>query len=201
MRKITQIGIAIIPTEDYALFVRKTEIFLSKKYNTVRGLLQPPHITIKWPFETDDLKKFEDYCAELAREIDPFIVKIKGFGFFEPKVIFLKVVPNKKLLNLHLRILKDMKERFGINSNKFEGKDQQFHTTLAYGDLKESEFYRAKEELEKIKQPELSFKFNKIGLYRYTGEEWVIHKEFEVKNERYWYDYVRIEHLFWRGIK
>lgn len=179
----TQIGIAILPSNNYSLFVRKQEIYLSKKYNTVRGLLQPPHVTIKWPFETDEINKFDEYCAELAKNIEPFIVNAQGYGFFEPEVIFLKILPSEELLNLHLRILKDLKGKFGIDKNKFEGETQQFHTTLAYEDIKESEFYKAKEELEKGEQPELSFKFNKIGLFKYTGEEWIIYKVFEVRNE------------------
>lgn len=179
----SQIGIAILPSEDYALFIRKKEIYLSKKYYTIRGLLQPPHVTIKWPFEVDDISIFEDYCKELSNDTTPFKINAEGYGFFEPKVIFLKVLPSNELIELHLKILDDLKVRFNIEKNKFEGRNQQFHTTLAYEDISEDAFYRAKEELETSEEPKISFKFNSIGLFKFTGEEWVIHKKFEVKNE------------------
>ncbi len=63
MNEKIQIGIAILPSEDYTLFVRKQEIHIAKGYATIRGLLQPPHVTIKWPFEidADNIELFEEY--------------------------------------------------------------------------------------------------------------------------------------------
>ena len=145
----TQIGIAILPPEEYALFVRRKEIDLAKRFNTIRGLLQPPHITIKWPFETESIAPFEAYCKKLVEEIKPFDIEVNGYGFFEPKAIFLKVVSSKDLVSLHLNILNDLKKQFKIEKNPFEGPNQQFHTTLAYEDLSEEMFHKAKEELEK----------------------------------------------------
>jgi len=178
---MTQIGIGIIPPEDYSLFVRKQEIYLSKKYNTIVGLLQPPHVTIKWPFEINDIQPFEKYCEDLSKEIQPFEIKINGYGFFDPKVIFLKVEKNQNLINIHLKILKDLKEKFEIEKNKYEGAEPQFHTTLAYEDISEENFHKAKKELKKAEQPKLSFIFDSLGLFRFTGEEWIIHKNYNIQ--------------------
>jgi|YelNatPaOPRAMG01_1025707.scaffolds.fasta_scaffold09679_5 2'-5' RNA ligase len=180
MSKKIKIGIALLVPEDYALFVRKQEIYLAKKYNTIRGLLQPPHITVKWPFSVESIKPFEEYCESLAKEIIPFKIYIEGYGFFEkPRVIFLKVKSSDKLNKLHLKILHDLKEKFGVKKNKFEGTPHlQFHTTLAYEDIDEENFNKAKEELKNAKQPRWSFVFDSIGLFRFTGEEWVIHKKY-----------------------
>jgi 2'-5' RNA ligase len=146
-------------------------------------LLQPPHVTIKWPFEVEDITIFERYCEELAKKINSFEVSIEGYGFFEPEVIFLKVIPSKELVNLHLKILYDLKTNFSIEKNQFEGQNQQFHTTLAYEDISQEMFSKAKEELENSEQPKISFKFNSIGLFKFTGEEWIIHKKFKINEE------------------
>lgn len=180
MDEKTQIGIAILPPEDYSLFVRKQEIYLAKKYDTIQGLLQPPHVTVKWPFSVDSIWQFDDYCKSLANDITPFEVRIEGYGFFEPKVIFLKVLPSDELVKLHLRILSDLRGKFGIEKNKFEGATQQFHTTLAYSDISEANFHKAKQELENVERPEWSFTFDSIGLFRFSGEEWLVHKKYNI---------------------
>lgn len=183
MDEKTQIGIAILPPEEYSVFVRQQEVALAKKYNTVQGLLQPPHITIKWPFSVEKLEPFERYCESLAKEMLPFEIGINGYGFFEPKVIFLKVSQNERLVGLHLKIISELKERYEIGPNAYEGKNQIFHTTLAYEDISEENFYRAKRELEGSAQPKISFTFDSIGLFRFNGAEWTVHKRYFVGRE------------------
>lgn len=177
------IGIALLLPEEYTSSIKKKSNYLSEKYNTQQGLFQPPHITLKSPFETKDLVVFEKYCEELAKGLRPFEIKVENYGFFESKVIFLKIVPSEKLMSLHLSILDDLKNKQGIKENNFEGVDKQFHITLAYGDLSPEMFYKAKEELENSEQPHFSFKFDSIGLLKFTGKEWAIHKVFKIKND------------------
>jgi 2'-5' RNA ligase len=153
---------------------------LSKKYDTYAGLTQPPHVTIKWPFEVTDIKPFEQYCEELSKTIKSFEIVYDGYGFFEPKVIFLKVVSIKKLINLHMKVLTELKEKFHIQKNKFEGPEQVFHTTLVMEDISEDNFYKAKKEVDSWEKPKLSFIFKSIGLFRFIGKEWIVHKEYRV---------------------
>lgn len=194
-----QIGIAILPSRELAKFAKDKAEYISSKYNTVGGLKQPPHITIKWPFDVSDLTAFEKYCERVAKQTKPFKVECNGYGFFGQKVIFLKALSTKHIVNLHLRVVQELNERFKIKPHYFEGPNQQFHLTIAFDDLSKKSFFEAQKELISSEQPHFKFRLNRlallrntrnkyvnfflkhIGLYRYTGD-WVVHKEFPVSS-------------------
>jgi len=92
----------------------------------------------------------------------------------------MKVEPSKELVDLHLRVLDDLKNKYGVAKNKFEGPEQQFHTTLAYQDIEEEMFLKAKKDLSNEPEPKITFKFDSIGLFLFTGEEWIITRKYKV---------------------
>ena len=175
-----QIGIALLPPEDVCDFVRDKERYLSEKYNTVGGLTQPPHVTVKWPFEADDLAPFDEYCRELASKMRPVEIVYDGYGLFPAGVFFLKVNSTPELVGLHCTILDELKERFGIEKNPFEGIDQQFHTTLAMDDISYEDCVAALQESKDwgFPGPYIS---NRLAICRFTGAEWVVHSIYDIK--------------------
>lgn len=173
-----RIGFAILLDDKTHNYARTLELELCHKFNLCWGLKQSPHITIKSPFETDKIKPFIKYLDDLAKEITPFEIELDGFGTFGPNTIFLDVKENSHLKKLHFRIIEDLKKKFSIQPNIFEGENVKFHSTLATNDITNEKFIQADEYLKRY-HPNFKFKAQKIGVFYYLGEDagWIVIKK------------------------
>ena len=177
-----RIGFAILLDDESHNFARQMELELCNKFGLCWGLRQSPHVTIKGPFEVKELGPFIDYLESLAKEIVPFNVELEGFNYFEPTVIFIDVKENPSLQKLHFRILKNLKEKFKIEPNPFEGKNMKFHSTVALEDVTEKKFRKARKYLEKYK-PKFKFKTKTLGVFYHLGDAgWVIIRRINLKS-------------------
>ena len=172
-----KIGFGILLEDEAFNFVRSIELELFHKFGLLRGIKQPPHITIKSPFYTDKVEPFYQYLKDLSKRIKPFEIKLEGFGHFEKKVIFLNVKENPFLKKLHLKIIKELKEKFDVKPSKLEGKSIKFHSTIALKDFSEKEFKKIKKYLTRKYKPSLRFKARRIGIFYYLGQHnWIVIK-------------------------
>ena len=171
-----QIGYGIILGEDVNKFMRGIELLLFDKFNLEAGLHQPPHVTIKPPFEVDDVVPYQNYLDELCEKIKPFDVHLKGFNCFSNKVIYLDVQHNPRLYDIYETIFKDIKDKY---DPELERDNMIFHGTLAYDDIEEETFNKAYEYLKENYQPDFKVTVKKIGLFcqLYDGGEWIIIKQ------------------------
>lgn len=174
-----KIGFAILVNDEIFNYARNLELKISKKFNTIFGLKQSPHITIKTPFEVENIQPFEEYLENLSKEISSFNININGIGFFEPKVVYMNVEESKDLRNLYNRVKKDMKTNLNIKCNE----DMIFHSTLAYKDLSEENFHEVKKYLKNI-NPCFKFRFTTLGLFYNLSEDdgWIIFKRFQLRS-------------------
>lgn len=169
-----------MPPKEVCEFVREKEHYLAEKYGTKGGLIQPPHVTIKWPFDVEDIGQFDNYCRDLSTRIQPVEIVYDGYGMFNAGVFFLKVRSTSALVCLHCKILEELKQQFGIEKNAFEGLDQQFHTTLAMEDISYEDCLAALSESKQWGFPG-PFTSYRLALFKFTGEEWVVHSEYDIK--------------------
>lgn len=169
------IGFAILLDDECHNYSRKLELELCEKFGLCWGLKQSPHITIKAPFETEKLNPFVEYLENLVKEISQFEIELEGFNHFGNKVLFLDVKENKKLKDLHFRILDDLQNKFNIQPHELEGDNVKFHSTIATGDVTSEKFSKAKKYLEKY-HPKFKFTARTLGIFYYLGEEagWII---------------------------
>ncbi len=177
-----KIGFAILLDDDSHNYARKLELELCKRFGLCWGLKQSPHITIKPPFSVRRLEPFIDYAEDLAKKIRPFYVEIEGFDCFEPRVIFLDVKENPKLRNLHIRIIRDLKNRFGIKPQQPEGKNFKFHSTLAAVDVTKENIKKSKAYLKTITKLKFKFKAEKLGVFYYLGRDagWIVIRKIKI---------------------
>ena len=65
---------------------------IPKKFKAKRAILRKPpaHITLKYFFETKNIKPIEDYIKEFSKTHKKSKYKLKGFGNFRKDVIFIK---------------------------------------------------------------------------------------------------------------
>lgn len=174
------IGYAILLDDNCHNFIRQIQLELHQHIGI--GLArQSPHITIKSPFETNDIQKHIDYLEKLSKEIRPFEITFAGFGSFEKKVIFLDVLENIDLTRLHHRILRDVKTRFDLEPHKLEGKNVRFHASIA-GFSQEEQFLESKLYCNRYK-PDFRFRITTLGLFCYLGEKqgWIINRRISIK--------------------
>lgn len=170
--------IAIIPPEPVFSEIEKVKVDISQKYNNKSSLRSPAHITLHMPFEMKEEKE-----GILIQKISAFnfcalfSVELKNYSCFEPKVIFIDVVKNETLNLLQKELVFHVKSNLNI-FNQYEDKRAYHpHITIAFRDLKKTDFYLANEEY-KNKNFSAEFEVNSFFLLKHTGKVWLPLKEF-----------------------
>jgi len=179
-----RIGFAVLLNDETHNFARNIELELCKKFGFCWGLKQSPHITIKPPFETDDLEKFENYLEKKAKEISSFNIEIDGFDYFKnPNVIFLNIKENKRIKQLQEDIRDELKNEHNITPTELEGDVWRFHSSVALKDVDKKKLNEALTYL-KNKKAKFKFKANTLGLFYFLGEDkgWIIIKRVRISN-------------------
>ena len=96
-------GVVIFPSKSLQDLVNSYR----KRYDPHYALISP-HITLKNAFEVseDEGKRFADQLREIAKEFEPFSTRTTKVGSFQPvnNVIYLKIEPEKALLDLHQKV-------------------------------------------------------------------------------------------------
>ena len=148
--------------------VLKWKNFFRERYECMVALKSPAHITLIPPFwmkeelEDDLISSLEEFS--IAK--DKFPVELKNFDAFKPTVIYVDVLKNEPLGDLHNSI-----NNFILNQNKYPViKDERPfhpHITLATRDLHKKAFHEAREIFSK-KKYEASWIVNGISLLRHN---------------------------------
>lgn len=147
------------------------------RYESSRALRSPAHITIIPPFFANDEfeKSVENKVKVFTKAIEPFNVKLNGFGEFNHKVIFVEVEKNEALQTFYTAFSSFFTGLgFELTSmNKFFHP----HITVAFRDLTEENFDKAWPEFQK-REFINAFSASSIHLLKHTNETWTVMKEF-----------------------
>ncbi len=177
-----QIGYGILVDTATHNFVRKLQLELHQVIGI--GLArQPPHITVKSPFAIDDMGPFSAYLSSLATRLSPFTIDAQGFGTFGEQVLYLDILPNKRLNDLHELILEEMNSDFGIAAGEYEGPNIKFHISVA-GFRKAVDFQAAQQYISRY-QPAFSFPLTQLGVFYYLGpgQSWIVSHQVKLSNQ------------------
>jgi 2'-5' RNA ligase len=169
---------ALVPPEDIQASVTKIKYDFKRRYHAAHALKSPPHITMIPPFRFHKdgeqllIKSLDSFTKGESR----FQQKLQDFGYFPPRVIFIKVHQSAFLSNLYHRIKEHMEKSIHISSLA-RGLDRfSPHMTVAFRDLTKRNFFLAKSVYD-IKKISLEFEVNGIALLRHNGVHWeIIHK-------------------------
>ncbi len=181
-------AISIIPPQEVQDYLLGKLIDLTFEYDSFQAVRRPLTITLKWPFFTKDISQLESYVADLAEQRAGFRVAYDGYGWFDDKkVIYANVAPSEEITGLHVKVLDDLKEGFNIKKKSYEGAQQVFHTTLMRGDgeMENSEFERAKREVQGWDMPYQSFIANTIALSVFKNRKWKIIGEYKLQPAKF----------------
>lgn len=164
-------------------FIRQVQLELHHQVGI--GLArQPPHITIKSPFETTEIAPHRKYLDDLSQKLNGLEVEIEGFGNFADKTIYLDVRHTPTLIALHETVLQQAEEKFGLKPLEFEGKNIKFHASVA-GFENVSRCKDAQGFLSKY-SPKFKFRVLQLGLFYYLGpgKGWIVHHLADVFGEK-----------------
>jgi 2'-5' RNA ligase len=154
--------------------MRDLQLDVLARYGENHGLHQPPHITVKAPFEIGDLEKHKRYLDVLGAETPPLSVTLSGVSFFDGGVMFLDVEANAGLKDLGQRILNDLGSE--ATPSPFEATGQvHHHATLAFMDP--TKLPDAKRDFGRMRDV-VTFEADQLGLFLGLGgrnsPEWIV---------------------------
>ena len=169
--------IALIPSDELLeqLWDLKKEI--SQKYNTRRALNSPPHVTLFMPFQwrDDRTKELVNHLSKI--ESPSILLNLKNFAAFAPRVLYVDIELNDKLYDLYDLVRKSSQKILPAKDASYKNRGFTPHVTLAFRDLKKSNFNEAWEEY-KDKEFSATQLIKKFSLLKHNGKNWDVFKEF-----------------------
>ncbi len=177
--------LAIVPPSPIYEEAEHLKHYFKDHYQSKGALNSPPHITLHMPFlwkEKNEAKLLEK-LSQFGSDHQTFQVELKNFSCFEPRVIFIQVVPSELLSKLQTALTKFCKSELQLYNARY--KDQSFHPhlTIAFRDLKKDQFKIAWKEFD-LKSFERSFVCESLSLLKHDGKKWNAIKQFSLSNNR-----------------
>lgn len=181
------VGIGLLFDAEHFNKVRAIELDLAEKTGNDRGLRQPPHVTVKRPFEitgSGELDQVAKIVSTVASVTSKVRVEFDGAGYFGDKVAYLRAVETKQLTDLHERLAGALQKVFDESAQEFEGSQMVFHTTLM-SNLTEEEFKATSQLLGRIDVSGVHFSStaNHLGLFLSldSGLNWIVISQFPLE--------------------
>lgn len=177
--KRKQYFVAIIPPSPVYEEALALKEHFRDKYGSKAALNSPPHITLHMPFlwNEEKEKKLMTKLHGFARQCDPLKICLDNFSSFPPRVIFLNVTESDVLDQLQHKLHRFFKRELDIFNANYQDRPFHPHLTLAFRDLKKSQYPLAWQEFSK-REYKAEFVADKIALLKHNGKAWDVLKEF-----------------------
>lgn len=177
--KRKQYFVALIPPSPVYEEALALKEYFRDKHQSKAALSSPPHITLHMPFlwNEEKEKKLVTKLHEFSRQCDPLKVCLDNFSSFPPRVIFLNVAESDFLDELQSKLHRFFKRELDIFNANYQDRPFHPHLTLAFRDLKKSQYHLAWQEFSK-KEYKAEFMADKISLLKHNGKNWDVLKDF-----------------------
>lgn len=145
------------------------------------ALRSPAHITLHRPFEWKEEK--ENVLIEQLNVFNfspDFNIELNNFSFFEPRVIYVNVLPNNQLLALHDALKMHAKKELKLFNEVNDSRGYHPHITVASRDLKKPLFFELKNYFEDEKLSG-TFTCSNFSLLK-LEKKWEVLKTFSFNN-------------------
>jgi 2'-5' RNA ligase len=133
--------IAILPPARVLEQIEALKYELLQQFNLKGALRSPAHITVHRPFEWNEEKE-EQLIGTLSnfRFEHAFEIVLKDFNCFEPRVIYVDVLKNEPLKQLHDKLKYFAQEKLNVFNDVEDMRGFHAHMTIAFRDLKKNKF-------------------------------------------------------------
>jgi len=152
---------------------------ISTKFDVHAALKSPPHATLKYPFDTNNIKPVADAVKAYAEKLKPSPLSLKNFNHFDDRVWYVQVKPNRKQRAIQSGLVKLVRKTLALPDDPHET-DWTPHVTLAYKDLTPEKFKLIKNYLSD-KNIDLKIPFNNITILKLVNHKWRIYKKFRIR--------------------
>ena len=126
--------------------------------------------------EEENEKDIIECLKHFARRESEFHIDLKDFDCFPPRVLFIRIVDHKPLVDFHDRFKERVSRELGLQiKSPFPFHP---HMTIATRDLTEEAFGNAWPEL-KNRTFEASFTAKSLFLLKHNGKDWDVYEEFQ----------------------
>ena len=165
--------IAVLPPQKIQEEITLLKQEIAEHFGSKHALKSPPHITIHMPFKWKDKRfsELEQVMNHLNTDLEPFQIELKNFDFFEPRVVFVDVVPSEALEALQHKVVDACRKTLKLDNANYKDRAFHPHVTIGFRDLKKPRFYEAKKVFE---QRTIGFAFDvsNISLLKHDGTRW-----------------------------
>lgn len=178
-----QYFVAIIPPSPVFEEALAFKEYFRDNYGSKAALNSPPHITLHMPFLWNEVKedKLVAKIGDFSRRYDPIKVCLDNFSSFPPRVIFIKVTESDALDAMQKDLHRFFKRELDIFNANYKERPYHPHLTLAFRDLKKSQYGSAWAEFSE-KEYKAEFMADKIALLKHNGKSWDVLKEFPLES-------------------
>lgn len=170
--------IAILPNEEVSEKAEVHRRYAAEHFNAKHALKSFPHITLFPPFKLRDRSEGElkSSLHDFFRQFERFEIRLKDFGSFKPRAIFINVEENRQLEEVQAGLKDLMHDDWNLGGKK---EDRKFrpHLTIAHRDLDKDIFGKAWKHF-KEKEFSESFTAKEAVLLRHDGKHWQVWERF-----------------------
>lgn len=148
-------------------------------YGLKGALRSPAHLTLHRPFEWKEEK--ETLLIEALEKFKfnkTFSLELNNFGCFEPRVVFIDIIKNNDLLELHAQLSKYAAKNLKLLNEVEDMRGFHPHITIAFRDLKKTLFNRIWNEF-KTREFRGSFDVKTIALLK-LEDKWEVYRVFNI---------------------
>lgn len=171
--------LAIVIPEPFQSRIEAVKQELFEAHHLKGALRSDAHITLHRPFEWKEEKEPELIDKLGTFKFDrSFTIELNNFSFFEPRVIYVDVLPNEPLFELHRLLTSFVKRELRLFNEADDERGFHPHVTVAFRDLKKPLFY----ELQKtFAQRRFAGSFDHRGFsILKLGQRWEVLHDFNI---------------------
>ena len=176
--------IAIVPDLELQTRVTALKNEIAEKYGSKHALRSPPHITLQMPFKWKAGRQNDliQVLEKFSKDENSFEVGLNGYACFEPRVIFIDVKGNPKLISLQQNVSKLMRRELGIFNANYKDRSFHPHMTVALRDLRRAMFKEAWADFS-MRKFVARFSVSSISLLKHHGHGWEVFKELKFSKD------------------
>jgi 2'-5' RNA ligase len=163
--------IALVAPDEINKQVLKWKQLMFDRFNCSVALRSPAHITLIPPFWMNpELEaELQESIRSFAELQNVFEIELQNFSFFKPSVIFVEVIKNDKLQQLHENLTSYLIDK-NFNIKKDE-RPFHPHVTIAARDVQKKVFYEVRE-IFKDKKYYAHWQADCISILRHNKKNW-----------------------------
>lgn len=129
--------LAILPPADVADRVRAVQQEIADRFGPRKILRIPVHVTLEAPFRLDEdgAARMTEHLRDFFARQTAFSLELRNFGTFRHSVVFIEVVPNLNLLELHAHTSALLREEHAYIKERSWQQGYTPHVTVANRDV------------------------------------------------------------------